>query len=213
MNRIGEVHTTRKQCKKPIMTVFYGSTQQPRQVFGEGLTLSIFYQVLEQDLTGAYELMGILQNHWQSHAEYHQWTLPDGHVARVPVTETVERSLEVDEANHMRFAYRTKIIRPQRSSRSLAANIVHSIDGFVVRCMVASAKEHGYWVAPIHDCFYTSPNYMNEVRAAYLRIMQWIAQQNLVANILTQIAGRNVPYQKHSYNLHVAMADAEYHLS
>lgn len=213
MNQAGEIQTTRKQCKKPIMTVFYGSTQQPRQIFGEGLTLSIFYQVLEQDLTGAFELMGIIQSHWQKNVEFHQWTLPDGHVARVPVTETIEKSLEIDEADHMRFAYRAKVIKPQRHSRSLAANIVHSIDGFVVRCMVASAKEHGYWMAPIHDCFYASPNHMNEVRAAYLRILQWIAQQNLVADILSQIAGRPINYRKHSHNLHVAMQDAEYHLS
>lgn len=213
MNTLDGVNTDRQQCKKPVMTVFYGSTEQPKQIFGEGLALGQFYRALEKDLTGAYQLMNILQSHWQGNVEYHQWRLPDGHVARVPVTTTVEKNLEIDEADHMRFAYRSTVVQPQASSRSLAANIVHSIDGFVVRRMTASARQRGYWMAPIHDCFYTSPNYMNEVRAAYLRILQWIAQRNLVADILTQISGKTVHYEKHSNNLDLMMNDSEYHLS
>jgi len=207
------IKVTRAQLKKPIMTVFYGSTAQPKEVFGEGAELAAFYTALREKLTGAYDLMGLLQSFWNSGAEYHTWTLPDGHVAKVPVTDTVEKSLEIDELDHMRFAYRATILCPKAQSRALAANIVHSIDGWVVRMMARAAKKQGFWLAPIHDCFYASPNHMNQVRNNYLTIMQWIAKHNLVSDILSEISGEYVPYIKHSHNLYLQIADAEYALS
>jgi DNA-directed RNA polymerase len=203
----------RAQIKKPVMTVFYGSTRQPESVFGKGAELAAFYKTLEEQLPGAYQLMGILQSHWRPDVEYHSWTLPDGHVAKVPVTETIEKSLEIDELDHMRFAYRSNILCPKARGRALAANIIHSIDGWIVRMMVAGAAKQGFQLAPIHDCFYASPNYMNQVRANYLTIMRWIANSNLIESILSEISGQYTPYTKHSSNLHAVMATAEYPLS
>ena len=207
------IHVTRKILKKPIMTVFYGSTEQPKTVFGEGPELVAFYQALREKLTGAYDLMGLFQSFWNPKAEYHSWRMPDGHVVKVPVTETAEKSLEIDEFDHMRFAYRATLLHPKPQSRALAANIVHSIDGWVVRMMVRAAEQQGFWLAPIHDCFYTSPNYMNQVRQNYLTIMQWIAKSNLVSRILTDLSGTRQPYIKYSTSLHHHIAKAEYALS
>jgi DNA-directed RNA polymerase len=207
------INVTRKQLKKPIMTVFYGSTEQPKSVFGEGPELVAFYKALREQLTGAFDLMGTLQSYWQPNVEYHRWTLPDGHVAKVPVVQTVEKSLEIDECDHLRFAYRATMLCPKAQSRALAANIVHSIDGWVVRMMVRAAKKQGFWMAPIHDCFYASPNYMNQVRENYVTIMRWLAKSDLISNILTEISGNYVPYVKHSYSLEQQIATAEYALS
>jgi DNA-directed RNA polymerase len=195
------------------MTTFYGSTEQPKRLLGEGPELIAFYQALKEKATGAYDLMGIFQSYWNPNAEYHSWTLPDGHKARVPVTQTVERNLEIDELDHMRFAYRTKIVCPKSQSRALAANIVHSVDGWIVRQMVLGAKKQGFWMAPIHDCFFASPNHMNQVRANYVKIMAWLAQTNLVETILHEISGIYVPYIKLSNNLHQDILTAEYALS
>lgn len=213
MNTIPGVNVTRERVKKPVMTVFYGSTEQPKAIFGEGAELVAFYNTLREKLTGAYALMGILQSYWRPDVEYHSWKLPDGHVAKVPVTETVEKSLEIDELDHLRFAYRSTILSPKAQSRALAANIVHSVDGWIVRMMVRAAKKQGFWMAPIHDCFYASPNYMNQLRQNYLTIMQWIANSDLVSNILTDISGRYVPYVKYSTSLAAQIKDAEYALS
>lgn len=213
MNTLPGMNIARATLKKPIMTFFYGSTAQPKSIFGEGPELVAFYKAMREQLTGAFELMTLFQSHWRPDVEYHSWKLPDGHIARVPVTQTVEKSLEIDELDHMRFAYRANILNPKLESRALAANIVHSIDGWIVRKMVQAASIQGYWLAPIHDCFYTSPNYMNYVRANYLKIMQWIAETNLVSTILSQISGRTVHYNKRSTALHYDMKDAEYALS
>ena len=213
MNTLPGIAVSRAVLKKPIMTVFYGSTEQPKSIFGEGPELVAFYKALQEQLTGAYALMGILQSYWKPNVEYHAWKLPDGHVAKVPVTQTVEKSLEIDEFDHMRFAYRANILCPKAQSRALAANIVHSVDGWVVRMMVRAAHKQGFWLAPIHDCFYTSPNYMDQVRQNYVTIMQWIAKHDLISSILTQISGRYVPYVKYSTSLHHHIAKAEYALS
>ena len=213
MNTLPNVNVDRDVIKKPVMTVFYGSTAQPKNILGEGPALIAFYQTLQEKLTGAYDLMGVLQSYWQPMAQYHQWTLPDGHVARVPVTQTEEKNLEIDELDHLKFAYRAKIISPKIQSRSLAANIVHSIDGWIVRQLVLKARKDGYWLAPIHDCFYTSPNNMDQVRANYLKIMQWLARSDLIARILTEISGKQVVYYKQDYNLDKYMVNAEYALS
>lgn len=213
MSQITGVHLDKDMLKKPVMTVFYGSTAQPRQVFGDSPALVAFYQTLKEKLGGAYELMGIFQQYWNAFGEFHSWKLPDGHIARVPVVETLEKNLEIDEFDHMRFAFRAQVIQPKVHSRSLAANIVHSIDGWIVREMVRMAWKQGFWMAPIHDCFYASPNHMNQVRENYVHILQRIAQKNLVSDILSDIAGYRVLYHKRSYNLHLHIAKAEYALS
>lgn len=213
MSKLLGITVDRARLKKPIMTVFYGSTEQPKSVFGEGIELVAFYKVLQEKLTGAYGLMELFQSYCQPSAEYYTWRLPDGHIARVPVTQTVEKSLEIDEMDHMRFTYRATVLCPKVRSRALAANIVHSIDGWVVRQMVKAAAQQGYWLAPIHDCFYTSPNYMNQVRENYIKIMTWIAQSDMVSNILSDINGAYVPYVKHSYILQHYIPKAEYALS
>lgn len=213
MNTIPGVLVDRDTVKKPVMTVFYGSTAKPKEIFGTGAALVAFYEAIKEVLPGAYGLMSLFQEQWNSYATEHQWTLPDGHVARVPVTQTVERSIEIDECEHLRFTYRAKVIAPVIRSRSLAANIVHSVDGWIVRQMVQAAHQQGFWLAPIHDCFYTSPNNMDQVRENYIKIMQWIARNSLVSDILSEIKGSNVPYIPLSRTLSPLMTNAEYALS
>lgn len=213
MNSHPHVAVRRDTVKKPVMTVFYGSTAQPKAIFGEGPVLDAFYDALQEKLPGAYELMGIMQRYWNPMAREHRWTLPDGHVACVPVTITTEKSLEIDEAAHLRFIYRTKIVHAKPHSRSLAANIVHSIDGFVVRQMVQAAYKQGFQLAPIHDCFYAHPNYMNQVRENYVKILEWIAKRNLIQRILSELAGYKVAYFPKASKIPQLILQSEYALS
>lgn len=204
----------RTVVKKPVMTVFYGSKAQPKAIFGEeSPELFAFYDALKEKLPGAFELMDILQSYWRSDVTHHAWTLPDGHRAIVPVIEIEERRLEIDEANHMRVTYRTKVLSKKRNSRALAANIVHSIDGWVVRRMLAGAKKHGFYLAPIHDCFYAHPNHMNTVRKLYVDIMTELSTMNLLQSILSEIAGYRVRYSPRQQGLSALVPDAEYALS
>jgi DNA-directed RNA polymerase len=213
MNAHG-VKITRKEVKIPVMTVFYGSKAQPKKIFGPNTPeLFQFYDAVKTKLPGAFALMDTLQSHWRSDVEHHTWTLPDGHVAHVPVIKTVDKNLEIDEMNHIRVAYRASVLSKKARSRALAANIVHSIDGWIVRQMIAASRQQGFWMAPIHDCFYTHPNYMNQVRRNYVTILSWLAKNNILQSILTEISGRKSRYKPRKEGLELLVKNAEYALS
>jgi DNA-directed RNA polymerase len=213
MNTLPDIQVIRGVVKHPVMTFFYGSAAVPKQVFGTGTKLRAFHTTLTERLPGATQLMHLFQSSWDAHAEQHVWTMPDGHVVCVPVTHTVEKEIEIDEQDHMRFMYRTSEIGPQSRGRSLAANITHSVDGWVVREMVKAAKAQGFLMAPIHDCFYAHPNYMNNVRQNYVDIMSKLSRMPVVSHILSEIAGKNIPYKKHTYDLYHQIEESEYALS
>ena len=213
MNTLPSVRVTVDVMKYPVMTFFYGSKAVPRQTFGTGKDLKAFYTTLSDTLPGATQLMELFQSSWDSNATHHEWTMPDKHVVRVPVVQTVEKEIEIDEQDHMRFIYRTSEIHPSIQGRSLAANITHSVDAWVAREMVKAAKTQGFYMAPIHDCFYAHPNYMNNVRQNYIEIMVRMAKMPVVAHILSEIAGKNVMYKKLSQDLHKDIVKSEYMLS
>lgn len=168
---------------------------------------------MKQRLPGALNTLNVIQQFWQPNVTHHEWTLPDNHTVVVPVTGTVEKSLEIDELNHLRMAYRTQVLGTRTQSRALAANVVHSVDAWVCRQMVLMAKKQGFWLAPIHDCFYASPKYMNQVRKNYLVLLGWIADNPLLENILRNISNKPVSIRKGSNNMSSAILKAEYALS
>lgn len=219
-NKVAEVmrshdaDVSRDDIKRPLMTVFYGSKQQPKMLFGEGsLELAAFYTTLEEELGGALECMDDIQSCWQEDALVHQWTLPDGHTAYVPVMVEKVSKIEVDDLDHTTFTHHHYVNTPDEFGISLAANVVHSIDGYVVREMVRRAHAQGFQLATIHDSFWAHPNYMNLVRSNYKNILAEIANSNLLANILSQICGEKVEVVKRSDNLAEYILYSEYALS
>lgn len=211
--KVGKV-VGRKDMKKPLMTFFYGSTAVPEQVFGtRSEALAAFYRTMEDKLDGAYELMQLFQSHWDSNAEYYQFTMPDGHVVKIPVMQTVEKKIEVDEFGHSSFMYRSKVVKPKRKGRSLAANITHSVDAWVLREMVRRANKQGFEMAVIHDCFFSHPNYLGLVRQNYREIMAELNQMDLVNVILGQLTGAYPDYQQKTVDLHKEILVSDYALS
>lgn len=207
------IDVSRDIIKKPLMTFFYGSMAVPKQIFGEGDGLTAFFGALKERLPGPFELMQLFQSFWDPTATKYTWAMPDGHVVHIPVTVKEERGLEIDEAKHLRFQYRAEIVAPKPKGMSLAANIVHSVDGWMARQMVIRAKEQGFMLAPIHDCFYSHPNYMNQVRQLYRDVLSEVADMNLVSAILSQIAGRTVAYSPNGPSLRPQIQKSEYALS
>jgi DNA-directed RNA polymerase len=200
--------------KKPVMTTFYGSKKQPEEVFGEDTTeLRAFYKTLDDMLPGAMDCMNDIQGCWQSGAHLHKWTLPDGHVASVKVMQSVDKKIEVDELNHATFTHRAYVNQGTDTGLSLAANVVHSIDGFIVREQVRRSDRLGYKLPTIHDSFWAHPNFMNEVRQGYLTTMMEIAESSLLEDILNEITGSTGKLTKLSHDLAYHMTDSNYALS
>lgn len=207
-----EMGTTVDICKKPTMTYFYGSKAQPKEAFGDDI--DNFIDSVERILPGAVEVMEDVQSCWQNSALVHQWYLPDGHLASVKNMVAVDKVIEIDELNHATFTHRLYENVAQKNGISLIANIVHSIDGYIVREMYRMAKAQGFELLTIHDSFWCSPNHMQQVRENYLDILIQITNSNLLQSILRQVTGNpKLIFDKYSNNLGKYMRTAEYALS
>ena len=125
----------RKDVKASIMTHFYGSQANPKSVFGENtIELQKFYEMVQIIAPGANMLRDDLIALWQANALQHHWTLPDGFNAVVKVMVPMEDSFEVNELNSS-FTHRYWVNQGQKAGLSLAANVIHSVDGMIVREM------------------------------------------------------------------------------
>ena len=138
MNTIlgGGLVVSRSDAKRALMTTMYGSKKTPKDLFGEDTPeLAAFYQAVQIIAPGAWELLQDLLASWQPYALSHEWKLPDGFDARVKVMSKKEARIEVDELDHATFTYEFYENQGQKKGISLPANAIHSVDGYVLRCM------------------------------------------------------------------------------
>jgi DNA-directed RNA polymerase len=214
MSDIGNKVYSRDLVKDPLMTTFYGSINNPKEIFGDGTDdLVAFYETLNIEFKGAMEAMADIQSSWQPDTSIHQWTLPDGHKAYVPVRESQTEIIEVDSLAGLKFSMTCEVVKAAEYGISLAANIIHSIDGYVCREMIRRAYKQGFRILTVHDEFWASPNRMNQVRRNYIEILAEIARSNLLSDILSEIRGEQVEFQKFSVGLDKLILQAEYPLS
>jgi hypothetical protein len=127
---------SRDDVKEATVPFFYGSTAAPKRVFVDNSPAYVAYFNAMADVApGAVNLISELQMAWQPFALAHEWTLPDGYKAHVKVMEAVDIKIEIDELDHATFTHRFYENAGAETGLSLAANVVHSIDGMIVREM------------------------------------------------------------------------------
>ena len=139
MGRImgGQYLVDRDAIKQGVMTMLYGSKEEPKRLFGEDTPeLQGFYQAVYNVAPGAYELLQALLNSWQPMTLMHRWVLPDGFVARVRVMQKVESRIEVDELDHATFTYEWYENQGSMTGVANVANTVHSIDAYILRSLI-----------------------------------------------------------------------------
>ena len=126
----------RDDVKKAVMTVLYGSKKEPEKLFGKDTPeLTEFYKAMWEVAPGAMHLLNDLVASWNPSALSHEWRMPDNHYVYIPVMVTEEERIEVDELAHSTFTYAFKTNEAQDYSVSNAANVVHSVDAWLLRCL------------------------------------------------------------------------------
>lgn len=215
MSDVIKYELVRDDIKYPFMTSFYGSKQAPINVFGKDTPeLEAFYATRDDLFPGCVEVIEDIQSFWNPEALVHAWTLPDGHTAYVPVTELVDKSIKLPDLGNASFTYRTEINTTSDYDIPLIANITHSIDGYVVREMLRRAKAQQFDLLTIHDSFWASPNYMNNVRQNYIDILAEIAESTLLQDILREIEGQDdLIIETMNQNIAPLIRESEYALS
>jgi len=127
----------RGKIKNACMTSLYGSKAEPKKEFGDGTDeLNAFYKSMYIMAPGACDLLSDLLDSWQPYALSHDWKLPDGFDARVPTREVVEKRIEVAELGGTRFTYQYKENVGLEYDRKNAANMVHSVDAYLLRSLI-----------------------------------------------------------------------------
>lgn len=130
INEAGKI--SRDMTKKAIMTALYGSEAEPKRVFGTGQLLRVFYDAMMTLAPGAWELNQAMLSMWNPKAYSNDWVLPDNFHVHVKVMSQVKQTVHF--LNEPFDTFHNENL-PKESGRSLGANMVHSIDGMIVREM------------------------------------------------------------------------------
>ena len=122
---------TAKQVKQTIMTALYGSTAMPEHTFGENIDL--FYETMEKMAPGAWDLNMGLQELWDEvSGSVYEWVMPDNFHACI---ETKDKELFPFKFLDNEYTVPRKIDARPDFHKGLGPNLIHSIDGMVVREM------------------------------------------------------------------------------
>ena len=170
--------------KPALMTVLYNSKQEPINVFGEDTPeLEAFYTALHELFPGALNVMEALNNRWDNTATYHEFVMPDGHVAHVKVIEAVDGTLDNEGLN---LPYRYKVNQASTNGTSIVANFTHACDAFIIRYVVDNAD---FQVAHIHDAIGFHPNNGSKVRELYKEAFAVLSKSKVLEEFCEQDFG------------------------
>ena len=154
----------RKDAKQAIMTSLYGSKAKPKEIFGyKSPAYNAFYEVLEDKCKGAYRLLNVLISAWDSEKEFNHWVLPDGFNAYVPVMQSQIDRVKVEELEYT-MSVQTWLNQPLDYSVSLAANVVHSVDAYVLRTLV---RRCNYNVKQVTNAIGLIQEALKDIRLVY----------------------------------------------
>lgn len=128
----GNALVTRDMAKDAILTSLYGSIAVPKQVFGEGNLLNVFFNTMKENAPAAWELNETYLAIWNPEALEYNWVLPDNYHVHIKVMSQVKDIVHfLDEP----FDVFKTVNAPVEGGRSLGANTNHSLDGMIVREM------------------------------------------------------------------------------
>ena len=177
----------RQETKDAAMPHYYGSYGEPVALFGEETEeLAAFYKTLHKLYPGAEELRADLLSVRHPNATCYSWTLLDRHVASCKVMDMRQVTIKVE---NVEFIYRAEINEANEKDVSLLANLIHSVDGYIVREMIRRAKAQGFACMGVHDSFWCHPKYVGLMRQNYNNILAELHETNEMQRMLRVLTG------------------------
>lgn len=155
-------HVTRPLVKQAVMTSLYGSTNVPKEVFGEGALLDIFYQTMQNNAPYAWNLNQMFLAMWDADVTKYSWLLPDNFHVHCKVMAKVEDTFHYLDQPYIVTRYENRGVA---EGRSLGANVCHSLDGFIVREMT---RRCNYDVEVMNTALYAVTYHGRDEAAEYV---------------------------------------------
>lgn len=128
----GVENLSRKQVKSATVPYAYGSDEKPNVIFGD--KVEEFFKAYARSVPEAAWARDALVNAWNPTALAHEFMLPDGFIAYLETRAVKEFKGTLEDYT---YTYQAKINAPIEvgalGSKSLAANVTHGYDGFIVR--------------------------------------------------------------------------------
>lgn len=125
---------SRDQAKSAILYSLYGSTAEPKKVFGDGPMLDVFYNTMRASAPAAWELNETYVSIWNPEAYKYTVVLPDNFHMHMKVMGEDMETVQFAGSSYEVF---TKVNKPVEGGRMLGANCNHGLDGMIVREMTA----------------------------------------------------------------------------
>jgi len=147
----------RKAVKNACMTALYGSSSIPNKTFEAHIGL--FYDTMASELPGAWDLNLGLQELWHmfNRSDY-EWVLPDNFHAYIETNTTEKSSFDFIGT---KYVFNTKVPGRPEFYKGLAPNLIHSIDGFIVREMMRRCTYDPKVIQRINDLILIKVNGTN----------------------------------------------------
>lgn len=150
-------HITRSEIKKVIMQYFYGGQKTPKEVLGEDI-FEKFEEVMREELPLCCFLREYMLNSWDPTASEYTWVLPDNFHVCVNVEASMKESFTFKGKS---FNSYYKVKAPAKTGRSLGPNFIHSVDGFILREMVARCHFDQNKIDSLRKVQYSKPKVIN----------------------------------------------------
>lgn len=168
----------------------YAGTHTIRDLVPEDLKEGLYKFVmdtLEELAPAALKLMNLIYRFNDENQTHYQWAMPDGFVVSYDVMETVtHKGYYVDLYGNKTHSVsiEAKIPFNTKYNRSLAPNIVRSVESYIAREVVRRADFH---ISLIHDSYGITEGNEEKLFALIKDVMADVNDMNLLEDILRQI--------------------------
>jgi len=149
------------------------------------------YQLVLDTLTelapGAVKLMNLIYAFNDETKSRYEWTMPDGFKVDVEATDTVTYKgfyVDLQSVDTISVSIKAKVPFNTRFNRSLAPNVIHSIDAYIGREVI---RRCDFDIMFIHDSFGVEEENVGMLIQVYKEVLCDVLEMGLLESILGQI--------------------------